>query len=80
MIFELINNLKIYFCHFLISEKELYMAISNLSYDGDFRMILGENPNKVKNIVEGQVDLFRQLYSPVVNAQSNYMELANGKK
>jgi mitochondrial translocator assembly and maintenance protein 41 len=56
------------------------MAISNLSYDGDFRMILGENPNKVQNIVEGQVDLFRQLYSPVVNAQSNYMELANGKK
>lgn len=56
------------------------MAISNLSYDGDFRMIIGENPNKVKNIVDGQVDLFRQLYSPVINAQSNYMELANGKK
>jgi len=54
------------------------MAICNLSYDGDFRMLVGENPNKVRNIVEGQMELFRQLYAPVVAAQSNYMELANG--
>lgn len=44
------------------SERDLYMAITALSYTGDPRMIVGENRNKVGNIVDAQHDLFADLY------------------
>lgn len=45
---------------------ELFMAISNLSYSGDFRMVLGENPLKVFNIVTANQVHFGDLYAPVL--------------
>ncbi|CUM65303.1 uncharacterized protein PRCAT00002938001 [Priceomyces carsonii] len=49
------------------NEIELYEAIANISYVGDFRNLIGgENPNKVKNIVNKQYDNFKILYEPIL--------------
>lgn len=32
-------------------------------------MTVGENPNKVKNIVSGNVDRFRDLYTPIIDSR-----------
>ncbi|KAG7379347.1 Phosphatidate cytidylyltransferase, mitochondrial [Phytophthora pseudosyringae] len=44
------------------SERDLYMKIAGISYLGDFRMTFGENPKKVRNIVDGNLKSFRELY------------------
>lgn len=38
------------------------MKIAGISYLGDFRMTFGENPKKVRNIVDGNLKAFRELY------------------
>lgn len=53
------------------SEIDLFAAVAGLSYRGDFRMSLGENPRKVRNIVDAQLDQFRALYRPLVRAFKN---------
>lgn len=50
-----------------IKESELYLTIAGLSYMGDPRLkVKGENPDKVKNIVENQFELFKDLYKPLL--------------
>ena len=44
------------------SEMDLYMMIASLSYTGDPRMALGENPEKVRNLVEPIVPAYREWY------------------
>lgn len=58
------------------SECEFYTTISSLSYAGDFRMMFGEDKRKVQKIVEPQMDAFRELYSPVINTLSNFLDLS----
>jgi translocator assembly and maintenance protein 41 len=54
------------------TEKDLYSAITGISYQGDPRMRFGsENPRKIANIVENQMSNFRQLYSPLVEDLPN---------
>lgn len=49
-----------------IDEKQLYTTICGLSYTGDIRMRYGENPNKVNNIVNNNLQHFIKLYRPII--------------
>ena len=49
-----------------ITEQELYERICSLSYIGDIRMTMHcENPDKIKNIVNGSKIEFREIYNEV---------------
>lgn len=49
-----------------ITEQELYETICSLSYIGDIRMSMHcENPDKIKNIVNGSKKEFREIYNEV---------------
>ncbi|KAG5355138.1 Phosphatidate cytidylyltransferase [Yarrowia sp. B02] len=53
------------------SELDLYKTIAGISYMGDPRMHFGENPHKIRNIVENQFANFRRLYSPIMDTLPN---------
>ena len=51
-----------------LSEEELYKIICSFSYMGDVRMKLNlENPKKISNIVSGELEEFRSIYSSLNN-------------
>ena len=45
---------------------DLYMNLCSLSYFGDSRMYIAENPEKVRNIVTGSYDRIHEIYLPVL--------------
>ena len=45
-------------------EIDLYYSVASLSYMGDPRMFIGENPKKVLNLVDPVVPHYRALYMP----------------
>ncbi|KAF7725018.1 Mitochondrial translocator assembly and maintenance protein 41 [Apophysomyces ossiformis] len=61
------------------TEEELYKQIAGISYVGDYPIFVGENPNKVKNIVEAQMSHFHRLYSGLLNDLPNVTFLGEGK-
>ncbi|KAI8984411.1 mitochondrial matrix Mmp37 [Mycotypha africana] len=61
------------------NEEEIFERIAGISYMGDFRMIIGENPNKVKNIVKAQMENFHRLYFGLLDDLPNVTILNGGK-
>lgn len=61
------------------TEQEFYMRVAGISYKGDFRMTVGENPNKVKNIVKAQMENFHGLYFGLLDDLPNVTVLNDGK-
>lgn len=54
---------------------ELFHAIANISYHMDFRMLIGEKKDKVKNIVEPQIGAFLKLYAPNLKKMHNVVQV-----
>lgn len=53
------------------TEEELFTTITGLSYSGDFRMVVGENKNKVSNIVKPNLREFRKYYHDMMDTTEN---------
>jgi mitochondrial translocator assembly and maintenance protein 41 len=55
------------------SDQELYTSVVSLSYRGDVRMAVGENPHKISNIVKapGNLDRFHSMYSAGIKTLSD---------
>ena len=49
------------------SEQDLFTAICGLSYSGDFRMKVGEDKNKISNIVKPNMERFRAMYENILD-------------
>ncbi|KAF9583685.1 Mitochondrial translocator assembly and maintenance protein 41 [Lunasporangiospora selenospora] len=60
------------------TSEDLFTKIAGLSYLGDFRMSIGENPHKVQNIVRAQLSQFHRLYDPLLANLSNVTTLREG--
>ncbi|KAF9099233.1 Mitochondrial translocator assembly and maintenance protein 41 [Mortierella sp. GBA35] len=60
------------------TSEELFTKIASLSYMGDFRMSIGENPHKVQNIVKAQLAQFHRLYDPLLANLNNVTTLREG--
>lgn len=54
-----------------VTRKDILVTLCGLSYLGDTRMGIAENPNKVSNIVEGSFDEFNSIY----DFNTNYIEV-----
>ncbi|RDH29897.1 Mmp37-domain-containing protein [Aspergillus welwitschiae] len=54
------------------AEQDLYATIAGISYLGDPRMSVGgDDPRKVQNMIEHQLDDFRRLYSTLLGGLNN---------
>jgi len=57
------------------TEIDFFKRVTSLSYHGDFRMIFGENKDKISNIVLPQLPHFKQLYEPILKHFDNYVDI-----
>ncbi len=73
---RLINDNKI------LPERDFYISLAGLSYIGDTRMGIAENPDKVKNIVDGRFDFYHDIYGGMLefedgNVNSDFVDINN---
>lgn len=55
------------------TETQLFLTVASLSYSGDFRMTVGEDKNKVANIVTPNLHHFTQLYKEVLENEEHLL-------
>ncbi|KAK4473687.1 hypothetical protein MN116_003035 [Schistosoma mekongi] len=60
--------------NFPLSEYDLFCAVSSISYIGDWRMIIGEDRQKIQRLVSGKNRLseFQSLYNDTFNLLQSY--------
>ena len=51
--------------------RQLYETVTSLSYSGDFRMKVGEDQNKIRNIVKPNIHHFRELYETILDGEQH---------
>lgn len=59
--------------------KDLFITAAGLSYGGDIRMLFGENPDKVRNIVLPNLDRFEKLYESALGSFENVCFVRTGE-
>ena len=59
---------------------ELYESIVGLSYTGDFRMTIGENKNKIRNIVSAGRERFDELYEQPLRRLDPWLQHSGGNR
>ncbi|CAO4360657.1 unnamed protein product [Caenorhabditis nigoni] len=59
--------------------KQLFHQIVGLSYTGDFRMIVGEDKNKIMKIVEGNYEELMRVYEPLMNDDARLSVMSPAK-
>lgn len=57
-----------------ISERDFYISLAGLSYIGDTRMGIAENPDKVKNIVDGSFEFYHDTYGNMLEFKDGYVK------
>ena len=60
--------------------KALLKAIVSISYLGDFRMKIAENPHKISNIVDGQLEELTQIYKPLLDSDHEKIQFQPQKQ
>ncbi len=55
--------------------KDFYITLASLSYIGDTRMGIAENPDKVQNIVLGNLDFYNEIYGQQLQIKNDYVQI-----
>ena len=53
--------------------KQFLFQLVALSYNGDFRMLFGEDKNKIRKIAEGNALQLEDIYLPMLKADSRIL-------
>jgi len=66
---------------YTFTTQDLFLQIADLSYAGDVRVGIAENPEKVPNIVIPHIDRFTKIYTPALaEAKKTFLDELEGER